>query len=98
MEIKTDKYTKIILTIIAVTLVLILFRPEVQKMVAPQNAYARPLPGILDTDGRPLSVSDVVVRNSDTNTPVPVVASTVIKVQWDKPMPVYIVNEKEKSK
>jgi hypothetical protein len=98
MEIKTDKYTKIVLTIIAITLVLILFKPEVQKLMTPQTVYARALPGVLDADGNPLSVSDVIVRNQDANKPIPIVPTTVIKVEWDKAMPVYIVSEKDKNK
>lgn len=102
MEFKTDKYTKIILTIIAITLICILFKPEVTKLVTPQTASARIAADILDAEGNPLSVFDVVIQNKDGQ-PVPVILAkpitidpkTAIKVKWDEPMPVYIVGEKK---
>ena len=50
MEIKTDKYTKTILTIIAVTLVLLLFKPQVQQSLTPPSANAlTQMEGVVDS-------------------------------------------------
>jgi len=102
MEIKTDKYTKVILTIIAITLICIFFKPEVSRMLTPQNSYARVDDTLLDASGKPISVFDVIIRNQEGQT-IPVTLKSaiqidptaVIKVKWDEPMPVYIIEKKK---
>jgi hypothetical protein len=95
MEIKTDRYTKVILTIIAVTLVMLLFKPQVQQTLTPTSAHA--LSQITDENGNPIILTNVYVRNK-TGDPVPVKPTEKIEVYWEKPMPVYIVEQKKDAK
>ena len=92
MTIKTDRYTKIILTVIAVTLICILFRPELQTILRPQAADALTrIPGVVDDNGNTIMLTDVYVRNTD-GVPVPIKTVGKVQVFWDKPMPVYIAD------
>ncbi len=95
MAVKTDRYTKVILTIIAVLLLALLFKPDVQKAFTPTSANAvSKLEGVQDPDGTPIMLMDVYVRNTD-GVPVPMKAIGKVEVSWDKPMPVYIVEKKD---
>ncbi len=94
MEIKTDRYTKIVLTVIAIALVLLLFKPQVQQSLTPPSAHALTL---TDENGNPVIVSNTMIRN-DAKNPVPVKSTDKIEVYWEKPMPVYVVETKKESK
>ena len=95
MEIKTDKYTKTVLTIIAITLVLLLFKPQVQQSLTPPSANAlTQIEGIVDTSGNKVFLTDVLIRNPE-NMPVSVKPTSKIEVYWEKPMPVYVVEQKK---
>ncbi len=93
MQVNTDRYTKIVLTIIAVTLVLLLFKPQVQQSLTPSPAYAlTKLDGVNDAiNGQPIMLTDVYVRNTD-GVPVPVKEMNKVEVYWTKPMPVYLAD------
>ena len=92
MEIKTDRYTKIILTIIAVTLVMLVFKPQVQQTLTPTSAQAASR--MTDENGNPIILTNVYVRNK-ADDPLLVKSTDKIEVYWDKPMPVYIVEQKK---
>ena len=94
MEIKTDRYTKVILTVIAVTLVLLLFKPQVQQSLTPPSAHALTM---TDENGNPVIVSNTYIRNPAKD-PVPVKQTDKIEVYWEKPMPVYLVDTKKENK
>ncbi len=103
MEFKTDKYTKVVLTLIAITLLCILFKPEIGKLVSPQDASARIATDIFDAEGNPLSVFDVVIQNKEGQSvpviimkPVKLDATAEIKVKWDEPMPVTVISDKKR--
>lgn len=92
MEFKTDRYTKIVLTVIAVTLVLLLFKPQVQQSLTPTSAYAlSQIPEVKNDQGQAIMLTDVYVRNTDS-VPVPVKTADKVEVYWTKPMPVYLVD------
>lgn len=91
MELKTDRYAKTVLTIIAITLVLLLFKPQVQQSLTPTSAHAASkLEGVTGDAGLPLLLTDCYIRNTD-NVPVPVKEMQRVEVYWTKPMPVYTV-------
>ena len=92
MEIKTDRYTKIILTIIAVALVMLVFKPQVQQTLTPTSAQAASQ--MTDENGNPIILTNVYVRNK-ADDPLLVKSTDKIEVYWDKPMPVYIVEQKK---
>ena len=95
MEIKTDKYTKVVLTIIAITLIMLLFKPQVQQSFTPPSANAlTQIDGVVDSSGNKLFLTDVLVRNPD-NLAVPVKPTQKIEVYWEKPMPVYVIEQKK---
>ena len=96
MEIKTDRYTKIVLTVIAVTLVLLLFKPQVQQSLTPTPAYAlSQIPEVKNDQGQAIMLTDVYIRNTDS-VPVPVKETNKIEVYWTKPMPVYLADTSKK--
>jgi hypothetical protein len=95
MEIKTDRYTKVILTIIAVALVMLVFKPQVQQSLTPPPAQAAS--NMTDENGAPIILTNVYVRNLSKD-PVPVKEAGKIEVYWEKPMPVYIVDQKKDAK
>ena len=95
VEIKTDKYTKTVLTIIAITLLLLLFKPQVQEILTPTSAHALTrVEGIVDDKGSPIFLTDVYIRNNEAGA-IPVKQTQKIEVYWKDPMPVIMV---EKSK
>ncbi len=95
MGIKTDRYTKVILTVIAVLLLALLFKPDVQRALTPTPANAiSKLEGVMDSTGSPVLLMDVYVRNTD-GVPVPMKTIGKVEVSWEKPMPVYIVEKKD---
>ena len=91
MEIKTDRYTKIVLTVIAIALIMLLFKPQVQQSLIPPSAHALTL---TDENGNPIVVGNTYIRNLIKD-PVPVKPTDKIEVYWEKPMPVYIVDKKD---
>jgi hypothetical protein len=92
VQVNTDRYTKIVLTIIAVTLVLLLFKPQVQQSLTPTSAYAlSQIPEVKNDQGQSIMLEDVFVRNTD-GVPVPVKETGKIEVYWTKPMPVYLTD------
>lgn len=94
MLVQTDRYVKFILTVIAVLLVLLLFKPQLQNILTPTPAHAQTrIEGIVDDEGRRLFLTNVIVRNLPENA-IPIVPTDKIKIVWDEPMPVYIVEKK----
>jgi hypothetical protein len=87
-----DRYTKVILTVIAILLAGILFKDQIPALLSPTKAHALSrLEGVVDENGNQMMLTDVYIRNTDAK-PVPVKVIGKVILEWNKPMPVYLVD------
>lgn len=91
MVLHTDRYTKTMLTLIAFFLFCLVLKGLV--FIPTADALTR-LPGVTDEKGNPVMLTDVYVRNTPQSPVETNINNKRIEVYWTKPMPVFIVEQK----